>query len=92
MKRPLEPLFTEEFACQLAEVDEHAPKTGTHARKLISQLQAFPDMGNPHPRKMLRDRYGDNIRTVPVDHYLLVYAHDDKELKIVSLVWAAMIR
>lgn len=92
MTRPLEPVFSDEFAVRLAEVDDVLPKTGIHARKLIRQLQSFPDMGNARPRKMLRDRYGADIRTMPVDHYLLVYRHDDTTLTIVSLVWAASIK
>ncbi|MDO4796885.1 MAG: type II toxin-antitoxin system RelE/ParE family toxin [Coriobacteriales bacterium] len=90
MRKALRIRYTDEFLA----ITEELPldKTIEHAGKVFRQLQTFPDMGNARPRKMLRDRYGADIRTMPVDHYLLVYRHDDATLTIVSLVWAAPIK
>ena len=86
MPRHLEPRLTISFIDDLAQCDEERPRVGAHARKLIMQLQAFPDMGAPQPRASLRKRYGEDIRTMPVDSYLLVYSHDESVLELIALI------
>ena len=74
--------YSDEFLAIMDEVE--ANKTVEHIGKTIGQLQAFPSMGNPRPRQALRKRYGEDIRTMPVEQYLLVYKYDDEALKIIS--------
>lgn len=81
--------YSDQFLSQMDEVQ--SDDTVEHVGRIIGQLQAFPDMGNPRPRQTLRNRYGEDIRTMPVEHYLLVYKHDEV-LKIIVLVWAASIK
>lgn len=82
--------YTDEFRMAAREVT--SVRFRQHLRKVIEGLQTFPDMGSPQPRRMLRDRYGDGIRTVAVDGYPLVYRHDDEALWLISLPWGGIVK
>ena len=75
---------TEEFLSNMADLESE--RVVGHVGRIVAQLQAFPGMGRPRPRQMLRDRYGQDIRTMAVDGYLLVYRTDSEVLELVSLV------
>ncbi|MEE1158558.1 MAG: type II toxin-antitoxin system RelE/ParE family toxin [Atopobiaceae bacterium] len=89
MRHHMRMQYSDQFLSQMDEVQ--SDDTVEHVGRIIGQLQAFPDMGNPRPRQTLRNRYGEDIRTMPVEHYLLVYKHDEV-LKIIALVWATSIK
>ena len=82
--------YTDEFRMTAREVT--SKRVQRHLRKVIEGLQAFPNMGSPHPRRMLRDRYGDDILTMAVDGYLLVYRHDDEALWLIALPWGGVVK
>lgn len=82
--------YSEEFRLVASEIT--SSRAVRHLKKLIAELQAFPDMGNRYPRKVPRERYGDSIRTIPVEGYFLVYRYDEEALWLITLVWGRTVK
>ena len=92
MPKALEMVFTDEFALCLADVDDLSPSKGMRIREAVRRLQAFPDMGSPRVCQMLKNRYGDDLRTLAVEGYVIVYRHDEQKLCLIALPWGGRIR
>lgn len=82
--------YSEEFRSVVCEIT--SGRVVRHLKKLIAELQAFPGMGSTYPRKVLKERYGNDIRTVPVEGYLLVYRYDEEALWLITLVWGGLVK
>lgn len=90
MPKKLRIRYHDEFLAMMDEVPSNS--TVELIGKTIGRLQVFPDSGSGQVRPSVRDRYGDDIRTVAVDGYLLVYRHNAEVLELIALVWGALVK
>lgn len=81
--------LTEEFVEGLAQV--WSPRVLDHIRGLIETLPHNPEIGSPRVRASLRQRYGDNLRKLPVATFVIVYRFDGKTVDVLALVYGPSI-
>ena len=56
-----------------------------HARRLLDNLAAFPDMGRVAQSPSITSRFGEGVRTLVCGKYLLVYRHAEGVVQALAL-------
>ena len=75
---------TETYVGALLEIP--SDRTLGHIQMLEAQLAPFPDMGSPMLRPALVARFGEGLRKLVVDGYVLVYRHVDDKVDMLAVV------
>lgn len=63
-----------------------------HARRLLDNLAAFPDMGRVAQNPSITSRFGEGVRTLVCGKYLLVYRHAEGVVQALALYPARIVR
>jgi plasmid stabilization system protein ParE len=63
-----------------------------HARRLLDNLAAFPDMGRVAQSPSITSRFGEGVRTLVCGKYLLVYRHAEGVVQALALYPARIVR
>jgi plasmid stabilization system protein ParE len=63
-----------------------------HARRLLDNLAAFPDMGRVAQSPSITSRFGEGVRTLVCGKYLLVYRHAEGVVQALALYPARAVR
>lgn len=63
-----------------------------HARRLLDNLAAFPDMGRVAQSPSITSRFGEGVRTLVCGKYLLVYRHAEGVVQALALYLARIVR
>lgn len=63
-----------------------------HARRLLDNLAAFPDMWRVAQSPSITSRFGEGVRTLVCGKYLLVYRHAEGVVQALALYPARIVR
>ena len=63
-----------------------------HARRLLDNLAAFPDIGRVAQSPSITSRFGEGVRTLVCGKYLLVYRHAEGVVQALALYPARIVR
>jgi len=63
-----------------------------HARRLLDDLAAFPDMGRVAQSPSITGRFDEGVRTLVCGSYLLVYRHEGDAVQALALYPARIVR
>lgn len=72
--------------------EKRSERVRAHIRSAIANLQTFPDMGTSDARDSLKERFGEDIRVLVVEGYLVVYRHADDHVDVLALVSVRSVR
>ena len=77
--------IAEEFVSALGEV--YSDRVLARIRDVLSNLQAFPEMGSPRVRACLTNLYGEGLRQIAISTFLIVYRYDGETVDVLALVY-----
>ena len=82
--------IAEEFSIGLSHI--YSEKLLQRIRSTLELLPALPEMGSPNVRQSLIDRYGINVRMIPVSTFVIVYRYENDAIDVLALVCGPTIR
>lgn len=77
--------IAEEFSAGLAKI--YSTRLLDRIERAVRSLAEFPEMGSPLVRRSVTDRYGEDLRQIPVSTFLLVYRYDGRTVGVLALVY-----
>ena len=83
-QRAYETRIADEFIEDIAHI--WSPRLLDHIRGLVGLLRTNPGLGSPRVRRSLKQRYGDNLRTIAVSNYAIVYRLDGEVVDVLAAV------
>ncbi len=77
--------IAEEFSIGLSEI--YSARLLSRIEKVVRSLAEFPEMGSPLVRPSLTSQYGENLRKIAIETFLIVYRYDEQTVDVLALVY-----
>lgn len=77
--------IAEEFSIGLSEI--YSARLLSRIEKVVRSLVEFPEMGSPLARPSLTSQYGDNLRKIAIETFLIVYRCDGQTVDVLAFVY-----
>lgn len=72
------------FVSELSEIASE--KALRHAKRLVTLISQQPDMGSPQVSPSLAARFGENLRFMALDGYLVLYRHENGAVEFLAFL------
>lgn len=81
--------ISDEFVYALSGI--YSERLLDHIRSILELLADNPHLGSRNVRQCLVDRYGENLRKIPVSTFVIVYRISDEHVDVLALVYGPSI-